>query len=233
LAFVLLTIWAFGALIVAARFARGWWKVYAAKRAARPLELAADVPVFGSQVMIEPGVFGFFRPVLLLPERILERLSPEQLSTIVAHEMCHVRRRDNLTYLAHTVAEVLFWFYPPVWWIGKCLIEERERACDEAVVDAGGKPHTYAEGILNVSAGMRCRSDRFRSEEADHANYAAARDAQIEPGQENTVGRCGFRRTHGPARSRVGLHGPESRANWRHKHKALLLRSCSHPPGPA
>jgi uncharacterized protein (TIGR03435 family) len=100
--------------------------------------------------MIEPGVFGFFRPVLLLPERILERLSPEQLSTIVAHEMCHVRRRDNLTYLAHTVAEVLFWFYPPVWWIGKCLIEERERACDEAVVDAGGKPHTYAEGILNV-----------------------------------------------------------------------------------
>lgn len=150
LAIVLLTLWACGALFVAARFARGWWRVRLARLAARPLALAADVPVLASQSTIEPGIFGFFRPVLLLPEGILERLSPEQLSAIVAHEMCHVRRRDNLTYLVHMLVESLFWFYPPVWWIGKRLIEERERACDEAVVDARVKPLIYAEGILNV-----------------------------------------------------------------------------------
>jgi bla regulator protein BlaR1 len=147
---LLLAIWACGALFVAVRFARGWWSVRAARQAARPLALAADVPVLASQSTIEPGIFGFFRPVLLLPEGILERLSAEQLSAIVAHEMCHVRRRDNMTYSAHMLTEALFWFYPPVWWIGKRLIEERERACDEAVVDASGNPHIYAEGILNV-----------------------------------------------------------------------------------
>lgn len=150
LAIGLLLLWACGALFVAARFARGWWRVRAARLAARPLALAADVPVLASQSTIEPGIFGFLCPVLLLPEGILERLSPEQLSAIVAHEMCHVRRRDNLTYLAHMLVEALFWFYPPVWWIGKRLIEERERACDEAVVDARVKPLIYAEGILNV-----------------------------------------------------------------------------------
>lgn len=145
-----LALWACGALWVAVRFARGWWSVRAASLAARPLALAADVPVLATPSTIEPGIVGFFRPVLLLPEGILARLSAQQLSAIVAHEMCHVRRRDNLTYAAHMLVEVLFWFYPPVWWIGKRLIEERERACDEAVVDAGGNPHIYAEGILNV-----------------------------------------------------------------------------------
>ncbi len=88
--------------------------------------------------------------MLLLPEGILERLSAEQLRAIVAHEMEHVRRRDNLTFAFHMIVETLFWFYPPVWWIGARLIEEREQACDEAVVAASRAPQAYAEGILNV-----------------------------------------------------------------------------------
>jgi bla regulator protein blaR1 len=92
------------------------------------------VPVLCSHSPVEPGIFGVFRPVLLLPEGILERLTPEQLKAIVVHEMCHVRRHDNLTFEFHMFVETLFWFYPPVWWIGARLIEEREIACDEAVL---------------------------------------------------------------------------------------------------
>ena len=98
-----------------------------------------DVPVLLSSAKIEPGIFGIVRPVLLLPEGILERLTAEQMRAVVAHEMEHVRRRDNLTFAVHMVVEALFWFFPPVWWIGARLIEERERACDEAVVAAGGR----------------------------------------------------------------------------------------------
>ena len=147
---VLLLIWACGALIVVGRFARGWWAVYQAMRAARPLDLAVGVPVVSSASRIEPGIFGILRPVLLMPEGILQRLTAEQLSAILAHELCHVRRRDNLTYAMHMIVEVLFWFHPAVWWIGACLIDERERACDEAVVQSVGEAQVYAEGILNV-----------------------------------------------------------------------------------
>ncbi|MGH9587801.1 MAG: M56 family metallopeptidase, partial [Acidobacteriaceae bacterium] len=110
----------------------------------------AEVPVLSSSAAIEPGIFGVFRPVLLFPEGIPERLSAEQMRAIVAHEMCHVRRRDNLTFAIHMVVETLFWFHPMVWWIGSRLIEERERACDQAVVQAGSEAQVYAEGILNV-----------------------------------------------------------------------------------
>ncbi|MGA3101656.1 MAG: M56 family metallopeptidase [Terracidiphilus sp.] len=147
---VLLTIWACGALAVVLRFGWGWLQAYAAKRAAHPIVLEADVPALSSPSLIEPGIFGILRPALLLPEGILNRLTPQQLGAIVAHEMCHVRRRDNLTFTLHMFVEALFWFHPAVWWIGARLIEERERACDEAVVQAGGEAQTYAEGILSV-----------------------------------------------------------------------------------
>ena len=103
-----------------------------------------------SRALFEPGVFGIFRPVLLLPEGILERLSPLQLQAIIAHELCHVRRRDNLTAAIHMVIESIFWFHPLVWWIGSRLVDERERACDEEVLRQGSEPEVYAEGILNV-----------------------------------------------------------------------------------
>jgi uncharacterized protein (TIGR03435 family) len=88
--------------------------------------------------------------VLLLPQGIGERLSEEELGSIVAHEMCHVRRRDNLTAAIHMVVEALFWFHPLVWWIGARLVEERERACDEEVLRMGKAPEVYAESILKV-----------------------------------------------------------------------------------
>ena len=147
---ILLAAWGCGALLVATRFGLAWWKMYGAKHASRRIEIASDVPVLLSSNLIEPGVFGIMRPVLLLPEGILERLSAEQMSTIIAHEMAHMRRRDNLTYAIHMLVEILFWFHPAVWWIGARLIDERERACDEAVVQGGGAAEIYAESILNV-----------------------------------------------------------------------------------
>lgn len=147
---MLLVVWTCGVLIVSIRFGSAWWQVYLARRAARFIDLAADVPVMATSVSLEPGIFGIIRPVLLLPDGILERLTLEEMSGVLAHEMCHVRRRDNLTFAVHMVVETLFWFYPLVWWIGVRLIDERERACDEAVVQAGGKAEVYAEGILTV-----------------------------------------------------------------------------------
>ena len=150
LQYALLAVWICGALLVAARFARAWWMANSARRAATPLPLAADVPVLCTAAAMEPGIFGIVRPVLLLPEGIVERLSAGQLRTIIAHEMCHVRRRDNLTFAVHQVVKTLFWFHPAAWWIEARLIEERERACDEAVVRTRETAEVYAEGILNV-----------------------------------------------------------------------------------
>jgi uncharacterized protein (TIGR03435 family) len=77
-------------------------------------------------------------------------LAPAQLQAVIAHELCHVRHWDNPIAAMHMFVETVFWFHPLVWWIGKRMVEERERACDEEVLRLGSEPRVYAEGILNV-----------------------------------------------------------------------------------
>ena len=160
---LLLGAWACGSLLVAFLWFRNWLQIRIAVRTASPCALAAGVPVLSSSSLLEPGIFGVLRPVLLLPQGIMDRLTPAQLDAIVAHEMCHVRRRDNVTFTIHMVVETLFWFHPFVWWIGARLIEERELACDEAVLQSGSEAEVYAESILNVckfyvESPLRCAS---------------------------------------------------------------------------
>lgn len=114
------------------------------------MPLGIGVPALSSASIIEPGIFGVFRPVLLLPEGIGDRLAPAELQAILAHELCHLRRRDNLAALMHMVVEAVFWFHPLVWWLGARLMDERERACDEEVLRRGSEAEAYAEGILKV-----------------------------------------------------------------------------------
>ncbi|PYT85825.1 MAG: hypothetical protein DMG36_27155, partial [Acidobacteria bacterium] len=103
-----------------------------------------------SRTCLEPGVFGITRPVLLWPEGISERLEDAHLEAILAHELWHVRRRDNLAAATHMVVEAIFWFHPLVWWLGARLLEERERACDEEVLESGSDRQAYAESILKI-----------------------------------------------------------------------------------
>ena len=111
---------------------------------------AAPIRLVFSPQSMEPGIFGIFRPVLIWPEGISPHLDGRHIEAILAHEVCHVRRRDNLTAALHMLVEAVFWFHPLVWWMGARLEAERERACDEEVSLLCSQPHIYAESILKV-----------------------------------------------------------------------------------
>ena len=147
---VLFSLWLCGFAITGLSGWRRWKQLRAVSRAASVLPLNLSIPVLSSSTNLEPGVFGILRPVLLLPDGLSEHLTEAQFGAVIAHELCHVLRRDNLTFAVHMIVEALFWFYPPVRWIGLRLIEERERACDEAVLHMGKDPQDYAEGIVAV-----------------------------------------------------------------------------------
>ncbi len=158
--------WAAGFAVVLAMWCMRWQRVAGARRKATAVregreiealrrlncvsELRAPVEMVLSRESLEPGIFGIARPVLIWPEGISEHLDDQHLEAVIAHELWHVRRRDNLAAAIHMVVEALFWFHPLVWWVGARLVEEREQACDEAVLQLGSKRHVYAESILKV-----------------------------------------------------------------------------------
>jgi bla regulator protein BlaR1 len=151
---ILFVVWLCGFAANALVWCRQWWRTQRVRRSAASLPLNSPVPIMSSPGRSEPGVFGVFRPCLLLPEGITNHVTAAQLEAVLAHELCHVRRRDNLKAAVHMVVEALFWFHPLVWWVEARLMEERERACDEEVLRAASDPDAYAavyaEGILNV-----------------------------------------------------------------------------------
>jgi bla regulator protein blaR1 len=153
--FLMVTLWACGTGIVLVSWWKQWRRLSIALQRATPLHVEANhlptnIEIMSSPDLLEPGIVGVRRPVLMLPNGITNRLTPPQLTAILTHEICHVRRRDNLAAAIHMLVEALFWFHPLVWWLETRLVDERERACDEAVLLAGNEPSVYAEGILTV-----------------------------------------------------------------------------------
>jgi bla regulator protein BlaR1 len=120
------------------------------RKAERVARLPRSIPFLPSSNSMEPGVFGIIRPVLLWPEGISCHMDDAHLESVLAHEVCHVQRRDNLTSAIHMLVEAIFWFHPGVWWMERQLVKEREHACDEAVLQLGNEAEVYAESILNI-----------------------------------------------------------------------------------
>jgi len=120
------------------------------RRVELKLGVRRPIEIMQSADATEPGVFGIAVPVLLWPEGISNDLADAELEAILTHEVRHIQRRDNLTAGLQMMVEALFWFHPLVWWLGGRLVAERERACDEDVLELGNESRAYAAGILKV-----------------------------------------------------------------------------------
>ncbi len=159
-------VWLAGTIIVLLVWLARWRQVRAMLRHAVPASscrelhllrqlqsapgLSNSLPLRLSSDLMEPGIFGIIHPVLLWPSQLSPHLTDAHIETILAHELMHLRRRDNLAAALHMLVESLFWFHPVVWWIERRIVEERERACDEAVVAHLGSAETYAESLLRA-----------------------------------------------------------------------------------
>ena len=77
-----------------------------------------------------PALFGFIRPRLLLPAKMLEELSLSEIRYVFLHELAHVKRLDIAVNWVLTWLQVLHWFNPLVWYAFYRIRTDRELACD-------------------------------------------------------------------------------------------------------
>ncbi|MHB8902835.1 MAG: M56 family metallopeptidase, partial [Thermoguttaceae bacterium] len=103
-----------------------------------------------SQVSV-PAVLGILWPVILVPPAMLVGGSAEQWRIILAHELAHIRRYDNLVNLLQMLIESVFFFNPAVWWISRQVRAEREAACDALAAQVAGRPLSVARTLVEVA----------------------------------------------------------------------------------
>jgi len=106
-----------------------------------------------------PCVIGFFRPRILIPAWLLDRLTPTELDQVVLHESEHLRRRDDWANLIQKLCLVIFPLNPALWWLERRLCAEREMACDDGVVRRTQAPRAYAACL----AGLAEKGQKYRS----------------------------------------------------------------------
>jgi beta-lactamase regulating signal transducer with metallopeptidase domain len=98
-----------------------------------------------------PAVAGWLGPAVMLPICALTGLSEAQLSSVIAHELAHIKRFDPLVNLFQVGVETLLFYHPAVWWLNKRIREERENCCDDMAVAVCGNPLTYAHALARLA----------------------------------------------------------------------------------
>jgi bla regulator protein BlaR1 len=88
--------------------------------------------VFSNEIRT-PAVYGFFRPVLLLPKEYLENLSREELRLMTLHELTHLKRNDLIIHGFTTALQILYWFNPFILLANKRMKHVREICCDLSI----------------------------------------------------------------------------------------------------
>ncbi len=196
--------WAVGATVGMIRLAVGLWRLRQLRLSCTPImtedsdldpalrqmlkticgSSGVAITIATSERLRVPSAIGFWERTVVLPGWTLRELSPSDLSVILLHEIAHLRRWDDWTNLIQKVVRALFFFHPAVWWIEGRLSEEREMACDDAVLAATENPHGYASclvSLLEKSAAHRLTNRPWSMAQAavNRAREASLRLARI------------------------------------------------------
>ncbi|MCY4553276.1 MAG: redoxin domain-containing protein [Candidatus Poribacteria bacterium] len=132
-----------------------------------------------SNRIIVPMVWGFLRPVILLPADA-NQWQTERLRAVLLHELAHVKRRDWMMQMIAQVVCAVYWFNPFVWFAARWMRIEAEQACDDQVLNAGYQPTDYAQHLLDIVRNVKVAGF------ASRAAVAIARSSKIE-GRLRTV----------------------------------------------
>lgn len=153
-----------GAALAASRFVAGAWRTSRMARRGTQSAIGDDFGVHAvlSNETAMPLAWGIFRRIVLLPADT-EAWPADRLRSVLLHEAAHHRRADLPAQAIGQAACCLYWFHPLAWLALARQRDERERACDDAVLRQGIRAHDYASHLLEVAraiaASRQCWSD--------------------------------------------------------------------------
>jgi len=110
-----------------------------------------------------PITVGILNPVIILPERLLQDVDEEVLTSAIGHELVHVARCDYLLNLIYEFIYLPLSFHPAAALVRRRIKQTRELCCDELVATRLLQPEIYARSLVRLigaaSLGRRLAAD--------------------------------------------------------------------------
>ena len=107
------------------------------------------VRLLRSDAVAAPFTVGSLAPRVVLPGRVADGGGSALADCVLAHEMAHIGRWDDLTLQVQTAVASLYFFHPVAWLAFRFSREEADRACDLMAVARGRIPaRTYGASLV-------------------------------------------------------------------------------------
>jgi beta-lactamase regulating signal transducer with metallopeptidase domain len=110
------------------------------------------VSLLESTIIEVPVTIGIFRPVILLPCRVLPQLNEQELLAVFAHECAHIRRRDFPVHILCELISLPVRWHPGICYLMSKISQTRELACDDDATVRLGKRRPYANTLLRLAS---------------------------------------------------------------------------------
>lgn len=119
--------------------------------------------LYSSSALSGAVIVGVFRPVIYIPRQINDCISDytiTDLRHILLHELQHFKRRDNAVNMFICIFYILYWFNPVVIYTLHTARHDREKACDNDVLQYLGQSYAvkYGQTILRAAASRSSNS---------------------------------------------------------------------------
>jgi beta-lactamase regulating signal transducer with metallopeptidase domain len=114
------------------------------------MNITKNVQVKVSRIVSLPMIMGVLKPVILIPAGLVSGFSQEQLETILAHELAHLKRHDFLLNGLQSVLDVIYFFHPAMWLLSAQIRKERENCCDDLALEVSGSKLLLAKTLVQL-----------------------------------------------------------------------------------
>lgn len=163
---LIVTLWLLGILVLTLRFLGGLayiqrlkfvktekvselW-LLKVKNLCEAIGLNKSFKLLNSGIISIPMLIGVFKPVILLPVKLLSGLTEKQIEAILIHELAHLKRNDYAINIIQSLVEVLFFYHPAIWWLSSNARTERENCCDDLAISITGEAINYANALVEL-----------------------------------------------------------------------------------
>lgn len=123
------------------------WRLFVKKVSAQ-MDIRKTVHIWISEFVSSPVTVGFFKPVILVPLAAINNLSAQQMEAVLLHELSHIKRHDYFINLIISFIRTILYFNPFVKALAKTVEKEREKHCDEMVLQFQYDSFEYASALL-------------------------------------------------------------------------------------
>lgn len=121
------------------------------KQISLKLKIKKPTEVKVTKKLCSPFLTGIFKPAIIIPHWMLEEKYSDDLPSILAHELTHIKSNDLFWNLLSKIISTILWFHPLIWKMNSTHNSATEQVCDAVASDFSKEKASYSKTLAKAA----------------------------------------------------------------------------------